>query len=76
MKQPSGSLLDLWYAALASPYGVEVQCSPSFDAVRQKLYALRREAKDEDLKKIAICQSPFDPERLWLVKQETDDASP
>ena len=26
------NLLDLWYAALASPYGIEVGCSPDFDS--------------------------------------------
>ena len=64
------NLLDLWYAALASPYGIEVGCSPDFDSVRQALYRARQAAQDLDLKALAICQSPFDPTNLWLVKRE------
>jgi len=76
MKQTKDSLLNLWYAALASPYGIEIECLPDFEAVRNKLYNLRAEVKDVDLKKIALCQSPFDPGRLWLVKKEPDNAAP
>jgi hypothetical protein len=76
MKQPKGSLLDLWYMALSTPYGVEIACSPDFDAVRQALYRARTEARDDDLKGLALCQSPFDPSMLWIVKKEPIDATP
>lgn len=69
-------MLNLWYQALASPYGIEVECTPSVEAVRQKLYTLRREVRDPELDRIALCVSPFDPEKLWLVKKEGAHAPP
>ena len=76
MKQHKIDILNLWYMALASPYGIEVECLPNFEAVRNKLYNLKHEVKDPDLKGISLCQSPFDPGRLWLVKKEPSDAAP
>jgi hypothetical protein len=68
-------LLSHWYRALHSPHGVEILCS-DFDAVRQKLYQARAEAHDPDLSAIALCASPFDNTKLWLVKRrkESSDA--
>lgn len=60
--------LELWYRALSSPFGIEIDSS-SFEQVRAKLYHLRREAQDPDLEQIAICRSPFNPDRIWLVKK-------
>jgi hypothetical protein len=74
VKQSNESMLNLWYMALPTPYGVEVECVPDYEHIRDKLYRLRNEVKDDDLKRISICQSPFDPGRLWLVKRESDDA--
>jgi hypothetical protein len=73
-KHTKESMLELWYQALASPYGVEIQCQPDFESVRQKLYRTRLDAQDDDLKALAICQSPFDPQLLWLVRKEGPDA--
>ena len=75
MKHSKESFLDLWYAALASPFGVEVDCS-DFEQVRQALYRARQDARDEDLKALAVCQSPFDANLLWIVKREPDHATP
>lgn len=61
--------LQLWYRALASPFGIEIVCSPNPEAVRMKLYALRKSVQDTDLNQIAICLSPIDPDKLWLVKR-------
>ena len=74
MKQSRASMLNLWYAAIPTPFGVEVDCVPDFETIRQRLYALRAEVKDEDLKDIALLQSPFDPGRLWIVRKEPSDA--
>jgi len=76
MKQYKESYLGLWYQALSTPFGVEVVCSPNFDAVRQKLYAVRAEARDDDLKGLALCQSPFDPNLLWIVRKEPTNETP
>lgn len=70
------NMLDLWYAALASPYGIEIGCSPSIDSVQQALYRARAEAHDEDLKALAICHSPFDPNLLWIVRREPSNDAP
>jgi hypothetical protein len=61
--------------ALSTPYGREfLNCSPDFEAVRQALYRARTEARDDDLKALALCQSPFDPSVCWIVKKEPSDA--
>lgn len=73
MKQPKMLFLDYWYMALAAPYGKEVfNCSPDFETVRQALYRTRTEARDDDLKGLAVLQSPFDPSTIWIVKKEPD----
>lgn len=69
MSQP---VLHHWYTALSSEHGIELTCSDA-EASRQRLYAARREAKDTDLDQVAICISPFDPMRLWLVKRKSAD---
>jgi hypothetical protein len=68
----SAGVLHHWYAALSSAHGIELVCSDA-EALRQRLYAARREAKDTDLEQIALCISPFDPMRLWLVKRKPDE---
>lgn len=62
-------MLDLWYMALQSPYGIEVSCSET-EPVRAKLYNLRREVQDKDLDTLSLCVSPFDPDKLWIVKRK------
>jgi len=75
LKPPKVSILEYWYMALSTPYGKEfLNCTPDFEAVRQKLYAARAEARDDDLKALALLQSPFDPSVLWIVKKEPSDA--
>lgn len=61
--------IDLWYAALASPAGIIVQCDDP-EATKQKLYRLRAGANDPDLNHISIVQSPTSPSDLWLVKKD------
>ena len=61
-------MMELWYRALHSPLGVEIICSDA-KRVTNKLYRIRDELKDTDLQGISICQSPFDPMKLWLVKK-------
>ena len=68
MDTPSEPILSYWYRALSSPRGIELVCSDP-ESTRMKLYAARREAKDTDLEGIAVCLSPFDPHKLWLVKK-------
>lgn len=70
VKEP---ILNHWYRALHSPLGIELICSDA-ESIRARLYTARREAQDTDLDQIAICQSPFDPMRLWLVKRNPDNA--
>jgi hypothetical protein len=72
VKEP---ILNHWYRALHSPLGIELVCSDA-EGVRNRLYIARREAQDNDLAMISICQSPFDPMRLWLVKRNPQNATP
>lgn len=68
MPELSEPLISFWYRALSSPIGIELTVSDP-GQVKQKLYATRREAKDLDLDRVSICESPFDPNKLWLVKR-------
>lgn len=61
-------IINHWYKALSTPFGVELVCSNP-DSVRSMLYMARKEAKDVDLEGISIVTSPFDPNKLWLVKK-------
>ena len=70
---PKEPILNYWYRALHSPVGVELVCS-DVESIRAKLYAARKEADDSDLEQIAVCLSPFDPHKLWLVKRKAADA--
>jgi hypothetical protein len=64
--------ITLWYDALASEHGVIIETDDP-NAVKQRLYAVRAESQDEDLKSISIVTSPTNPERdLWLVKRTAD----
>lgn len=56
-----------WYSALASEFGVVVW-SDNPDALKQRLYAARREAMDPALESLSIVVSPTNPEHLWIVK--------
>jgi hypothetical protein len=63
---------EIWYAALASPYGIIVSTDDPVFA-KQKLYGIRKGLRDPDLESIAIMTSPHKPEsELWLVKRTTD----
>lgn len=73
MDIPSEPLINFWYRALHSPYGIAISVSDA-TAVRMKLYAERRLVQDLDLEQIAVCVSPFDPGKLWLVKRKPKDA--
>lgn len=65
--------ITLWYDALASDHGVIIETDDP-EAVKQRLYRLRDESKDEDLKSISIVTSPLNPERdLWLVKRKKEN---
>lgn len=66
-------MLDLWYRALASPLGIQILCSDP-EAVKRQLYALRAKVQDLDLMSISINQSPFDRDRLWLVKDNSGNS--
>jgi len=71
--KPSEGVTELWYQALASPFGIELQVNDTRKAMA-RLYKARDNAQDEDLKQISICESPFDPTKLWLVKRIGPDA--
>jgi hypothetical protein len=62
-------MLDLWYRALHAKIGVEVSCRDP-DAVRSRLYKVRRDCQDADLAQISISLSPFDADKLWLMKRK------
>jgi hypothetical protein len=62
-----GVSINLLYEALGSEFGVVVQTDDA-KRCREKLYLLRKEAKDPDLDCISIVQSPTAPNQLWLVK--------
>lgn len=67
-------MLDLWYNALHSQFGIVIQTdNPSL--VKQKLYRARSESGDLALGEISICASPLNPStEIWLVKKKPDAA--
>lgn len=71
MKEP---ILNYWYRALHSELGVELICS-NVESFRAKLYYARKEAKDPDLSQISVTISPFDRNKLWLVRKRTDETT-
>lgn len=72
IKEP---VLNYWYRALHSPFGIELICSdPAY--TKTKLYIARKDARDTDLEKVGICQSPFDPMRIWIVRKEPSNETP
>jgi len=63
------NLLDLLYQALNSPRGLIVTTT-NVDALRQKLYRVRKE--DPDLACLSLTTSRTSPEsELWIVKNES-----
>ena len=70
---PSAVSLELWYAALGSPFGIIVQTSDP-EKAKQRLYHLRKEAGDQDLYELSIVTSPTAPtSELWIVKRKSDE---
>lgn len=66
--KPDNSLMEYWYMALSSAHGVELICNDA-DGLKARLYATRKEARDPDLSAIKLGVSPFDPNKVWLMKR-------
>lgn len=63
-------MLELLYQALASPLGIVIETT-DVERLRQRLYAERREAKDESLAALGLVPSRTAPEsELWIVKKD------
>lgn len=69
------ALLTLWTSALAETYGRRVHTSDR-RLLMNRLYAARREAKDEDLAGLSIVMPANRPNELWIVKREPGNAPP
>lgn len=61
-------LIGYMYDALRSPCGIYLT-TPSPEKLRARLYQLRAQELDENLKHISFVISPIDPRQLWLVKR-------
>lgn len=59
--------INLWYQALASPFGVIIETDDP-DRAKQKLYAIRAKSPDPDLQSLSIITSPDTPGQLWIIK--------
>ena len=69
-------LLELWYTALRTPKGIEVEVT---DVVRFRsyMYQARKKAGDERLDQLSLVASPVNPEtHVWIAFRtiEVDDA--
>lgn len=64
-------LLELLYAAVNAPLGTVVETSDP-EALRQKLYALRRQHED-DFKNLSFVISPMNGSDLWILNKEQAD---
>lgn len=63
-------LVECWYLALHSHYGVVLQVEGDPVAVTNKLYVLRRKLNDPELNSLMLIRSPQDTTQLWLVKKD------
>lgn len=59
-------LLELWYAALRAEVGISIQTSDP-KRLRERLYAARRAAEDEDLDTLFITLSPTSENSIWIM---------
>ncbi len=62
-------MIEFLYQAKASSFGIVVKTT-NVEGLRQKLYAARREANDEDLKSLSLVPSPTMEGELWIVKNK------
>lgn len=68
----NGSLLGLWYEALAEEIGIVISTNNP-DLLRQKLYAERRASGDPDLDSLVVRPSKFHPEsELWIMRKKNE----
>lgn len=69
----SEASLNLWYEALGTPLGIVIQ-TDNPERLRQKLYALRKDANDPMLEDISVVISPSNPgSHVWLVKRKPSE---
>lgn len=59
-------MLEHWYSALASPRGIKLRVSDP-EAAKRKLYKVRADANDLELKALALVPSPTEPDVLWII---------
>lgn len=59
-------MLEYFYAALRSKFGIEIEVSDQ-EIAKRKLYAARKEANDPALETISIRVPPNNPRKLWLI---------
>lgn len=70
MKLDSVPLLQHLYDALRAPIGVVVAADDGdVERLRQRLYALRRNAGDKSLDALAFIVSPTTAGELWIVRK-------
>jgi len=65
------NFVEFWYLALAQPVGIVIETNDP-ERLRQRLYAARRDAMEEDFAKISIVISPTNPNHIWLVHKRID----
>lgn len=69
MNNPAIPLVELLYRALSSPHGVVVSTN-DVTRLREKFYAVRREAQNPDFEALTFAPSRANPEtELWLVRK-------
>lgn len=66
-------MLELWYEALNSTYGIVVE-TDDFKLASTKLYRAREKANDPALMGLSIVRSPESPAHFWIVKREPNRA--
>jgi len=73
---PKVPVLELLYEALRSELGIIVATSDP-TALKQKLYAARREADDPQLDSLSFVTSRTNPDReIWIVRKPDDKSEP
>lgn len=69
MSSNTTPLVELLYRALSAPIGIVVSTN-DVKMLREKLYAVRREAQNPDLEALTFAPSRVNPDtELWIVRK-------
>ena len=64
--------LELWYKALALPFGLVVRIEGPRKSFRARLYAARAASQDPELQRLSLVLTAADPQEICIVHKVID----